>query len=160
MPARADSKNYRNPGLQAGGAVYRAIVNPKAFGVRKALQDMIGFAAGLGVEKGDLATLELVLAEVLNNIVEHSCGDVPGAIIRLSCRFEDNRVVMTVTDNGAPLQEGSAPDSVLPRGHGNIESLPEGGFGWFIIRRLTQNLTYRRRNERNFLMFTIRFLGR
>ena len=33
------------------------------------------------------------------------------------------------------------------------QDLPEGGFGWFLIRELTHDLTYRRDGSRNHLSF-------
>ena len=159
MPARPDNEKQRNTGLAVDRSDYCIVVRSEAFGVRKALLDVTGFAARRGIGKNDLRTLELVLAEVLNNIVEHACHDRQGSEIKVSCKFAQVGAQMRVTDNGAPLQGGIAPDSVLPRPNGDIETLPEGGFGWFIIRRLTQNLTYRRRNGRNCLVFTIPFQG-
>lgn len=159
MPARPDKDTQRNTGLGTGRAGYSVVVDSDAFGVRKVLLDLAGFAARLGVAKDDLASVQLVLAEVLNNIVEHACRDTRDATIRVSCRFGPTDVAVAVMDNGRPLQGGKAPDSVLSRQHDTIESLPEGGFGWFIIRRLTQDLSYRRRTGRNYLMFTIPFQG-
>ena len=35
------------------------------------------------------------------------------------------------------------------------EELPEGGFGWYLIQDLTQELCYYREDRRNFLAFRI-----
>ena len=45
---------------------------------------------------------------------------------------------------GLRLPEGTAPPAVTPR-----ESLPEGGFGWFLIRALTERLDYARADGEN-----------
>ena len=51
------------------------------------------------------------------------------------------------------------PDHTLPMGLpqpiGVDKDLPEGGFGWFLIRSLTENLTYRRIDARNHLSFQL-----
>ena len=37
----------------------------------------------------------------------------------------------------------------------DVADLPEGGFGWYLIRTLTQELTYLRDGERNLLSMCI-----
>ena len=38
---------------------------------------------------------------------------------------------------------------------GAVEDLPEGGFGWHVIRTLSKDLHYRRENGRNQLSFRL-----
>ena len=50
------------------------------------------------------------------------------------------------------------PDGGPPKGHPaelgvDMQDLPEGGFGWFLIRTLTTDLRYRREAGRNRLSF-------
>ena len=95
------------------------------------------------------ARAEIALAEVLNNIAEHAYAKGPGKIaVRLrvtasglDCRF---------SDHGREMPGGDLPQGQLPR-----EEYPEGGFGWYLIRSLTQGLDYRRVNGRNRLRFLI-----
>ncbi|MFU8777288.1 MAG: ATP-binding protein [Roseovarius sp.] len=89
-------------------------------------------------------TVEIVLAEALNNIVEHAYPpEAPGAI-RLALRLGPARLVCVLSDHGTALPRGALPDGTLPNHEVARDALPEGGFGWFLIRDLTDRLDYRR----------------
>jgi serine/threonine-protein kinase RsbW len=98
-------------------------------------------------------TVELVLAEALNNIVEHACDRQCGKIyIRLNLGPQD--LHCRIEDNGRPMSDGNLPSGELqlfdPSG-----DVAEGGFGWFLIRSLSHDLDYRRIGECNQLSFRI-----
>lgn len=102
-------------------------------------------------------TVEIVLAEVLNNIVEHAYVDVSGEI------------ALTIDQIGTSLQccfrdSGRAmPEAKLPRGDlqpfDGCHDAPEGGFGWHLIRALATDLSYRREGESNVLQFQLDLKG-
>jgi len=103
-----------------------------------------------------ISTAEIVLAEVMNNVVEHAYKMDPDGEIYLSLVQVDGRLQCKSIDFGHPM-----PDLSLPIGKENdlncdLQDLPEGGFGWFLIRNLTDNLTYFRENESNMLTFLIK----
>lgn len=90
------------------------------------------------------STVQLVLAEALNNIVEHAYRpDAPGAI-RLDLRLGTERLNCVLSDHGSALPGGVLPGGTLPDHDVARDALPEGGFGWFLIRDLTDRLDYRR----------------
>lgn len=101
----------------------------------------------------DRGTAEIVLAEALNNIVEHAYSSHDGEI-EISLQLRQNALICTISDNGLPM-----PDSVMPDGRlaeiGAFGDLPEGGFGWHLIRNLSQELSYRREAGRNHLSFRL-----
>lgn len=98
-------------------------------------------------------TAQLVLAEALNNIVEHAYANTPGEI-EVTIEFSSKGLTCSITDCGLPM-----PDEHLPEGHLpyplNSEDLPEGGFGWHLIRTLSEDLDYSRIGGRNRLTFRI-----
>lgn len=104
------------------------------------------------VDPDPLGRAELVLAEVLNNIAEHgrsAAGTQP--FIHLTViRYLDG-LACAITDDAAMLPPDLLRGGALP----NHDPLPEGGFGWFLIRDLTQELCYLRENGRNMLAFRI-----
>ncbi|WP_432280423.1 ATP-binding protein [Tropicimonas omnivorans] len=119
-------------------------------------------ALGRRMDRSDVCeglrtSTELVLAEVLNNIVEHARPDFAAPIdvtVRTGCD-----VRCRVIDRGTPMP-GLAP----PPGHRQsvdcpLEELSEGGYGWFLIRSLTRDLSYERRSGRNRLLFTVAATG-
>ncbi len=106
---------------------------------------------GLGAE--DRGTAEVVLAEALNNVVEHAYARWSGDVL-VTLRREPTQVEVRITDHGLPMPQASPPQGALPE-IGAFDDLPEGGFGWFLIRSLARELTYRRQGERNELTFAI-----
>lgn len=105
-----------------------------------------------GLSPDDSGTAEIVLAEVLNNVVEHAYSRNSGEI-EVSLRPAGRSLWCTIIDCGAEM-----PGSALPAGQAvslTDTDMPEGGFGWFLIRALACDLTYRRDRERNILSFRI-----
>lgn len=113
---------------------------------------------GLGLE--DSLKVEVVLAEVMNNIVEHAYSEqAPGQLV-LDVERKASRLAIRVEDDGAPM-----PSLKIPPGRPHdlsvdLQDLPEGGFGWFLIRELTEELLYLRDADRNCLTFTIELESR
>jgi len=110
----------------------------------------------LGLPIEQLFTLELVLAEVLNNIVEHAYGDSGEGRIDMSVSVHDSCIHCTVIDQGAPMPGGALPPGCRhdPTALA-LQDLPEGSFGWSLIRDLTTGLDYRRSRGTNRLSFRI-----
>jgi serine/threonine-protein kinase RsbW len=98
------------------------------------------------------ATAEIVLAEVLNNIVEHGYAAATGQI-EVELALSDTGLQIRTSDLGCAL-----PAAVLagtPSLPTVTDDLPEGGFGWYMIRSLVEELAYRREGDRNHLSFCV-----
>lgn len=98
-------------------------------------------------------TVELVLAEVLNNIVEHAYRSGSGPI-ELRLRPGPDGVEVFVADEGRPFPGGVLPPARRPSAQAAAR-LPEGGFGWAMIRDLSRDLRYSREGGRNELRFRV-----
>lgn len=94
-------------------------------------------------------TVELVLAEVLNNVAEHAYADSAGHVA-VTVALQPGALWCEVVDEGAPMPGGTLPEGRLPE-----DDLPEGGFGWHLIRTMTRDLQYRRQRGTNRLNFII-----
>jgi len=125
------------------------------YGVRAALLQLRGLFCDEGLNGDDRGSLETVLAEVLNNIVEHAYANRGDGDIGLTLRRAPDGVVVEVTDTGAPMPEGRLPAPRLAALEGPRDDLPEGGFGWSVIRDLTVGLDYRRTGGTNRLKFRV-----
>lgn len=130
-------------------------------GVRKALAQLMRHLQRHAVGEDDRGKIQLVLAEALNNIVEHGYADGREGPIGLQCTLSRQGLHITVTDHGMEV-----PPRVLfpepatdPRGFPGLlpDNLPEGGWGWFLINELAENLIYRRRGGRNELQLHLPF---
>ncbi|MCK4712513.1 MAG: ATP-binding protein [Marinosulfonomonas sp.] len=124
-------------------------------GVRKALSSVLGGLRFLNLSTEESGTVELVLAEVMNNIVEHAYAGNPDGRIELHITPTDRGLLCKVRDDGHPM-----PDKDVPIGNGTlpdceIKDLPEGGFGWFLIRDLARDIEYNRSDKKNQLSFRI-----
>ncbi|WP_298429214.1 ATP-binding protein [uncultured Jannaschia sp.] len=100
------------------------------------------------------ADVELVVAEVLNNIVEHALAGREDAWIELAVTAEGGRVFVMTADDGCPLPSPLLAIAELPAQDPQTGDLPEGGFGWFIIHALTEDMTYERADGLNRLHFS------
>lgn len=144
-----------SPGRAAWRHVQTVAATPH--GVRAALIQIDGLLCAKGVGPDDRGTCATVLAEVLNNIVEHACAGAANGDIALTLTRDRNGLAVEVTDNGAPMPGGRLPKPCPARLDVGLDDLPEGGFGWSVIRDLTVGLDYRRANGINRLRFRVPF---
>jgi serine/threonine-protein kinase RsbW len=97
---------------------------------------------------------EIVLAEALNNIVEHSYREQPSGWIVAEAERVGEWVVCRLTDAGCAM-----PGDTMPPAHPAPDTrpaaLPEGGFGWQMIRDLAHHVTYAREDGVNRLLFAL-----
>jgi serine/threonine-protein kinase RsbW len=93
--------------------------------------------------------VELVLAEVLNNVVEHALPGHMNNEISVCGQIGAGCLSLQVSDHGAPLPGGQIPDGLLPGLDVSFQDLPEGGFGWMLVRQLTSDLHYSRQAGMN-----------
>lgn len=90
--------------------------------------------------------VQIVLAEVLNNVVEHAYAEFSGKI-EIWVTLRDGYLFIRIMDDGLPMPGGDLPGGKM----GRTDDLPEGGFGWYLIRNLSHELTYQRDGKRNIL---------
>ncbi len=105
----------------------------------------------------DLATLEIIMAEVINNISEHAYGGRRDGAIDLCAWKLPGAVQFEFTDRGSPMPGGTLPRGEAQPLDGPAENLPEGGFGWYLIHTLSDDLGYRREGDENRLSLRIAF---
>ena len=123
--------------------------------VRFALAEILGALSPLSLSSEENGSIELVLAEAMNNIVEHAySGDGDGEIDIL-VRAGGDGLHCRLRDTGAPMPEGTPPLGKRAAEDLAAPDLPEGGFGWFLIRELARELAYERLAEENILSFRI-----
>lgn len=124
-------------------------------GVRNALSGILGGLQFLELSADEYGTIELVLAEVMNNIVEHAYADNPDGIIELVIMPTNSGLFCIVCDDGNPMPDGNVPMGCKSSVDCEVDGLPEGGFGWFLIRDLARDIEYTRSSHKNRLSFRI-----
>ncbi|MDD8022821.1 MAG: ATP-binding protein [Paracoccaceae bacterium] len=149
-PARKDAASDR-----PDAKIFHHSFAADALSVRSALRSALArFMRQM--TRDEAGTLELVLAEVLNNIVEHGYGDSGHGTITLSMVRDRRGLSCSISDDGIELPtECLLQSDTVQEMRPQPDHLPEGGFGWFLIRDLAEDLGYHRGNGRNLLAFRL-----
>ncbi|MGP3696863.1 ATP-binding protein [Rhodobacter sp. NSM] len=141
-------------GISTGRAVARFLLASNPLAVREALASIRRSAPVCLLPDEDADAAEVVLAEVLNNCVEHAYAGARGEI-EVSLELVRRWLFFEVSDLGRPMPGRCLVVHGDVRSHAGV-ALPEGGFGWSMIRALAQDFSYRREGGRNRLMFRMR----
>lgn len=128
--------------------------------LRGALKKTVAFLTDHHFLIEECGPVELAVAEAVNNIIEHAYQEQDTGVIELNVEYTKAWLRIKIIDDGLPMPEGVAPQGRQHNLNVEIDDLPEGGFGWFLIRELTQNLEYTRAAARNVLTFEIQTPGR
>ncbi len=123
--------------------------------VRKALGEFCAAVRPLGLSAELAGTVELVLAEVLNNIVEHAYAGANEGLIDFHAWHTNSGFRFEIADEGIEMPGGRLPVGEHVTIDTDLNVLPEGGFGWYLIHDLTEDLQYHRAGGRNRLCFSI-----
>lgn len=123
--------------------------------VRDALQAVKQQTIAWDLSEDACSSVEIVLAEALNNVVEHAYVDTPDGIITIDCAFNGAGMTIVICDQGRPV-----PEAVFMQHRGLLKAvdateLPEGGFGWGLIHELTHELKVSRIGKTTLLSLTI-----
>lgn len=119
--------------------------------VRELSQKIVAGIAPLKLGGEEIGTVELVLAEALNNVVEHAYAPtkISAGPIMVMGAFRSDGLHIQIEDEGITMPD----DKPLIGGAQNLDvelqDLPEGGFGWFMIQQLAKDVHYSCVNNRN-----------
>ncbi|MDO8882016.1 ATP-binding protein [Pseudotabrizicola sp.] len=135
------------------GGRTRIVIASDPLAVRQALCALFDRLMAGRMAEDARDTAQIVLAEALNNIVEHAYAQTPGEI-EVTVDVSPGGLTCWIMDAGLPLPDSALQDTLLVQPQPG-DDLPEGGFGWHLIRTLSDDLDYRREGGRNFLTFRI-----
>lgn len=151
--AQAESRSARGDKTMIKGVEtkvdLRLRCEGKLLSVRQALQHVHQFLSVQAVPCALAEDIDLVLSEAMTNIVRHGYGGIDG-VIECDLVVNDTSVDCCLSDTGRsfdPAGAGRAPPEP--------DDLAEGGYGWFLIRSLTNKLSYTREGGRNVLRFSV-----
>lgn len=121
--------------------------------VRGALAACLEALHRAGACDDEKMAVEIALAEALNNIVEHAYKGNPSGWVDISLRRSPEETMIELRDAGVPLPGGPPPCAMpVVEGVSGPRDLPEGGFGWGMIRFLTRDVQYQRVGAENILV--------
>jgi serine/threonine-protein kinase RsbW len=141
------------PSAAARSDVTRIVIPSDPLAVREALCALFDTLLLRALPEAERGTAEIVLAEALNNVVEHAYSRERGEI-ELTLHLSESELACRIIDCGAPMPDDTPPPGLLLPQDGP-EGPCEGGFGWYLIRSLARDLHYRRIDGRNQLSFRL-----
>ncbi len=118
-------------------------------GVRKALIQLREALFALNLPEDDASRAEIVLAEALNNVAEHAYDRAVPGDVRVGLSLSPGLIGIVIRDTGRPVPAHLLQGGCMPALDCGLDDLPEGGFGWPLIRTLTESLVYRRTSGTN-----------
>lgn len=112
---------------------------------------VVGPATDWGLHPHRLRQLELSLEEVVVNICDYAYAVPPGEFL-VRVLPDEARFVIEVIDEGVPFDPLVVEEPDLRAG---VEERPIGGLGILLVRRLMDEVAYRRDGARNILTLVI-----
>lgn len=136
---------------------WRIVFHASPQGVRGVLAQVARYLHHLDFDPDESHSVELVLAETLNNVVKHAYADGPGGDISLRLARRARGLHCTVIDCGRPMPADLLARPCESPAHPKmpLHDVPEGGFGWFLINALTKDLLYTRDGGHNRISFRL-----
>ena len=101
-----------------------------------------------------LFNLNLALEEILTNVISYGYDDKDEHQITVRLFLEQGQLKVEVEDDGRPFNPLEAPEPDLSK---SLEERPVGGLGIHLVRKLMDELEYRREEGRN--LFLIKMKG-
>lgn len=98
--------------------------------------------------KSSIMQIELALEEVIVNIINYAYDENIG-YIEFSCDVDNDKIVMTIVDNGKPFDMMC---SKAPNIEASLDERKIGGLGIFFVKELMDKVEYKRLGNDNILI--------
>ena len=122
--------------------------------LKELMVSVSGFAQGAGFTRKKILEIELAMEEALLNIFNHAYADDHEGEIEVRCRRKDkSTLIIDILDTGIPFDILSVPD---PDIRSEISERKIGGLGIFLIKKMVDEVKYRKEGESNILTFVFR----
>jgi serine/threonine-protein kinase RsbW len=108
-------------------------------------------ARAQGFEQEKISKIELAAEEALVNIFHYAYPERPGDV-EMICKVDGGRFIIEVIDSGIPFDVTAMPDPDVTAG---IQEREPGGLGIFFMKKVMDEVRYRRENDRNILTLII-----
>lgn len=121
----------------------------------KHIPEMIAFVAGIAesmeVHPKRIMHLELAVEEAVINICQYAYKVPPGDLL-ISVAREENRFIVVFVDSGVPFDPLALETPDIKADIGDREI---GGLGIFLIRRIMDEVHYKRQGPQNILTLVV-----
>ncbi len=105
-----------------------------------------------GFDQKKIGKIELAVEEALANICNYSYPEEPGNA-EVSCKQDNRQFIIEIIDSGIPFDMTSLPAPDLTS---SIEKRKIGGLGIFLIKKMVDEVKYRRERNFNILKLTMK----
>lgn len=116
---------------------------------RTGVQDVVNRLREMGVPEARADEVQIALTEAVNNVVEHAYAGMDVGAVRIRCNLDPEQLWISIGDAGVPFKDGQLPAGTRQDLNVSLEELPEGGFGWLLIRELATDVQYERNDAGN-----------
>ena len=109
------------------------------------------------LSESDAHAIELCLTEAVVNSIKHGYDHQSGHTVNVLFRLEADRVVITVSDSGVPMNPQILQEKkncVLPCDPADIDSIPESGRGLAIMQGYMDDVRYWVEGQNKHLVLT------
>jgi serine/threonine-protein kinase RsbW len=107
--------------------------------VEKAIDEV---TASLGIKADDYGKILVATLEAVNNAITHGNKANPEKLVDVEIKYDKNKILITVTDEGPGFDPGSVPDPTKPE---NIEEL--SGRGVFLMSKLADKIDFNKKGN-------------
>ena len=134
---------------------WHRVFNGAILEIRTAASWLESIATELGLPGPQALAMQVCLEELMSNIVQH--GRIPSTpwlqidsknplSISVTVKTLDDRITITVEDNGLPFNVAKAPGKVIDQ---PLQEVEPGGLGIQLIKNFASNLEYSRTKTGN-----------
>jgi serine/threonine-protein kinase RsbW len=116
------------------------------------MKPVLNCAKTEGFDQKRIQEIELALEETLANIFNYAYPGTPGDV-EINCKLETGRLIIEIIDSGIPFDITSLSDPDLTA---DIEERKIGGLGVFLVKKMMDEVRYRREKDRNILNLIIK----
>ena len=126
------------------------IVPAKLENLERLMQSVSDCARTQGFDQKRISEIELAAEESLVNIINYSYPEKPGEV-EVICQADGRSLVIEMIDSGIPFDVTSLPDPDITA---DLDDRKIGGLGVFLIKKMVDEVRYRREKNRNILSLT------
>jgi serine/threonine-protein kinase RsbW len=105
-----------------------------------------------GIPEYEASLMELAVVEAVNNCIEHAYENQPGRPVEVAIEIHENEAHFAISDQGKRLE--ALPEATLEFNPREVDNLPEGGMGLYIINQVMDRVEYSYANGKNQLGLT------
>ena len=113
--------------------------------------ESVSDCAKLGFGQEEIRKIELAAEEALVNIFRYAYPERPGDV-EMTCKVDAGHFSIEIIDSGIPFDLTAIPDPDVTAG---IQERETGGLGIFFIKKMMDEVRYRRENDQNILTLII-----